>query len=345
MLKKCFAISLVGLAAGLALLATVERRADGQTPTGVYADWTLAGASGAWTGTVGFPGTAMPSGTFASTSGAPTSLASGATTFLGAQTPFGMKYGSSVDKPYALLRQAGAGVPSVTTFTFAGPTPTSDWAFALGDIDADLVTVAAFGPGGVPVPTASLGWKSAFNYCQNTPKPAGCVGPGPFPDLPTWNPVTSTLMGSGPDTFGAAGWFEPTVPITTLTLTFAAQSGIPVYQVWMASMTTPPVTTTTTASTTTTTASTTTTTASTTTTTASTTTTMGPTTSGGPTTSAPTTPTSATPAGHHHTSAPKPRLADTGAESAVLAATGAGLLGLGVTLSRLARRRTAARSR
>lgn len=340
MFKKFCAISLVGLVAGGALLATVGRRADGQAPTGVYADWTLAGASGAWTGTVAIPATAMPSGTFASTSGAPTSIAGGGNTFLGAQTPFGTKYGSSVDRPYALLRQAGGGVPSVTTFTFPSPTPTGDWAFALGDVDADMVKVEAFGPGGVPVPTASLGWRSAFNYCQNTPKPNACTGPGPFPDIPTWNPATSTLVGSGPDTSGAAGWFEPTAPITTLTLTFTAQSGIPVYQLWMAALTTPPVTTTTT------TASTTTTTASTTTTTASTTTTStGPTTTVGPSTSAPTPPTTATPVGHHHHHAPKPRLADTGAESATLATSGVGLVSLGVTLVRLARRRTANRRR
>ena len=50
--------------------------------------------------------------------------------------------------------------------------------------------------------------------------------------MPTWNPATSTLTGTGTDTQGASGWFRPTVPVTSVTLTYSVLTGIPSFQLW-----------------------------------------------------------------------------------------------------------------
>ncbi|HVV12216.1 Ig-like domain-containing protein [Amycolatopsis sp.] len=189
---------------------------------------------GQWdkTGTVTVPLAGFPAAKFTTTS---TSTSVATSAFLGSSTPFGEAYGSSQGQQYLFARAAAGGAPSVTTITFAAPTPVG-WGFALGDVDADKVRVAATDADGAALPTAALGWQSAFNYCQNTPKPGGCAGPGPFTDVPRWDQRTATLTGNVADTGGASGWFRPTVPVRSLTLTFSVQAGIPVYQIWLAAL-------------------------------------------------------------------------------------------------------------
>ncbi|SFE76765.1 hypothetical protein SAMN05216251_105128 [Actinacidiphila alni] len=194
-----------------------------------------AGSSyGTWStgGTLHVPVTGFPDATWTTNSNTP-STPSGASTFLNDSTPFGAAYGSSRGQNYLALRSAPGGADSTTTVTFAAATPVG-WGFTLGDVDADTVRVSATGPGGVPLTTAQLGFQSSFNYCQGTPKPSSCTGSGPFTDQPTWDAGSATLVGSGTDTSGGAGWFRPTVPVTSLTMTFHVLTGIPIYQVWMA---------------------------------------------------------------------------------------------------------------
>jgi LPXTG-motif cell wall-anchored protein len=109
----------------------------------------------------------------------------------------------------------------------------------LGDIDADMVEIAATDADGNPVSADDLGFSGVFNYCAVSPKPSGCSGPGPFTDVPTWHPGSSRLVGNGPDTLGSAGWFQPKVPIKSLTFTFTALTGIPIYQVWLTTLSVP----------------------------------------------------------------------------------------------------------
>ncbi len=56
-------------------------------------------------------------------------------------------------------------------------------------------------------------------------------------DQPTWDGPSSTLTGNAGalDTDGAAGWFEPDVRLTSLTLAFTRRAGFPVYQTWFVS--------------------------------------------------------------------------------------------------------------
>ena len=126
------------------------------------------------------------------------------------------------------LEIAAPGFPGATFTTTSTSASTAMAAFLeRGDavrrgvrIDADQMTVQASGPGG-PLSTAQLGFQGAFNYCtSSTPRPSSCGG-SQQTNVPTWNPATSTLVGTGTDTAGASGWFRPTAAITSITLTFS----------------------------------------------------------------------------------------------------------------------------
>jgi hypothetical protein len=167
------------------------------------------------------------------------STPSGGSAFLGADTPFGQAFGSSQGEPYVNVSTAAGGTPSTTTLDFDVPTPAAGWGFALGDVDADKVQVRALDSHGQLVSAADLGFRTSFNYCMNTPKPSSCTGLGPFTDQPAWDAGTSTLTGNGTDTSGASGWFEPSVSLSSLTLTFTRQTGVPIFQVWLATLAVP----------------------------------------------------------------------------------------------------------
>lgn len=164
---------------------------------------------------------------------------SGASTWLSEGTPVGEKYGSSRNQSYLNLRPradspTGA---STTTYSFQSPTPTAGWTFVLGDIDADAVRIEATGPDGQALTADELGFRGGFNYCA--PGVAGkpsCTGDAA--DVPTWDASTRTLTGNAAaaDTAGAAAWFEPNAPITSLTFFFTRRAGLPVYQTWFASL-------------------------------------------------------------------------------------------------------------
>jgi hypothetical protein len=193
--------------------------------------------------------------TFTAASGMPTahivtdaaaSPAAGASAFLGAATTFGAEYGSSRKQPYLTVPSVPPFAASTTTITFDSPTPIG-WGFALGDVDADYVSIAA-STGPTALTTAQLGVQAPGNYCDGaSPSPTACSGVvAPF-DVPAWcgDPVPAancagkpvdTLLGSGTNTAGAYGWFRPTVPVTSVTLTFTPQLGFPTFQLWLVAL-------------------------------------------------------------------------------------------------------------
>ncbi|MBF9073138.1 SdrD B-like domain-containing protein [Streptacidiphilus fuscans] len=193
-----------------------------------YGHWHVSGDAG----DLVLPQTGFPVAQV-STDASPARVYNGASTFLNAATPFGRAYGSSRGEDYLLAYTAANRAPSTTTLRFASPTPLG-WGFTLGDVDADSVHITGTGPGGVPLSAAELGWQGAFNYCNGvSPVPSTCGGKVDG-DLPAWQPGSSTLRGNSVDTNGASGWFRPTVPVESISFTFARQSGNPVYQIWVA---------------------------------------------------------------------------------------------------------------
>lgn len=248
-----FVTGIVALALGIALAAANPASAD-SAPAGMigsFPTWTSTASSGpgttfagtaAFATSAGFPGVSWT--TNASTAQSP----SGQSTFLGSSTGFGQTFGSTRAEPYLSLSTAAAITPSTTTLTFAGAPP-AGWGFALGDVDADFVEIVARNAANAIVPAADLGAQDTggnplLNYCNNVPKPSGCTGPGPFTDFPTWHPAGAVIggtpysnplvLGSGTDTSGAYDWFLPGSDIRSLTFIFHAQSGSPIFQVWLA---------------------------------------------------------------------------------------------------------------
>lgn len=209
--------------------------------TTAWAAWQpLTGTGGAFTTSVDIAANPSVRATVTSDSRAgQVGVISGASVWLSQGTPVGAKYGSSVNQEYLNLRPRAdnAASPSTTTYSFGAPTPASGWTFALGDIDADSVRISALGANGQALTAAQLGFQGGFNYCA--PGVAGkpsCTGA--VDDVPTWNPLTLTLTGNAGavDTSGAAAWFEPNVPITSLSFIFTRRAGFPVYQTWFASI-------------------------------------------------------------------------------------------------------------
>lgn len=242
--KHLTALAVAGLAAALALGATTASHADvSDGGGGGYGSWQISGQSPAYAGSVALGG-GFPQTTFAATSRV-AALQSGASTYLPAGSAPGLVFGSSQGRGYINQRpvQDTLTGPGTITYTFAAPTPSGAWGFVLGDIDADKAVVTALDANGAPVPVADLGFQGAFNYCD-APTPRPCtgdvVGGNIQFDLPTWDPATATLLGSGfgtnTDTSGASGWFMPQVPLSSLTITYTRLSGLPVYQTWFATV-------------------------------------------------------------------------------------------------------------
>lgn len=223
--------------AALALLPLIAATPASAATTGLWAGWTANSPTSYTVQVANTP--AMTAAVTTDSRAGQIGVISGASTWLSQGTPVGAKYGSSLNRPYLNLRPKAdnPASPSTTTYSFANPTPTSGWTFVLGDIDADKVQVRAVGPNGTALTAAQLGFNGGFNYCA--PGLAGkpsCTGSAT--DVPTWDATTQTLTGNAAaaDTNGAAGWFEPNAPISSLTFIYTQRSGLPVYQTWFASL-------------------------------------------------------------------------------------------------------------
>lgn len=232
-----------GILAGVIILVAVLVGAipAAAATTTAWATWQpLTGTGGAYSTTVQVAAQPALTATMTSDSRAgQVGVISGASTWLSQGTPVGEKYGSSINQQYLNLRPKADSPtgPSTTTYSFATPTPASGWTFVLGDIDADSVRIEAIGIDGQAVSTEELGFNGGFNYCA--PGIAGkpsCSGAAT--DVPSWDAATQTLTGNAAasDTSGSAAWFEPSVPLTSLTFFFTQRSGFPIYQTWFASI-------------------------------------------------------------------------------------------------------------
>ncbi|GGF37010.1 hypothetical protein GCM10011519_08150 [Marmoricola endophyticus] len=201
-----------------------------------YASWEpMRGSAGDFAGNVQLS-PRFPAASYTSDSrGGQVGVQSGSSTWLPDWTPVGQRYGSSRGKSYLNLRPRAdrADEPSTTTYTFDRATP-QGWTFVLGDVDADAVRVSALTEDGREASGTQLGFRGTFNYCGQNPRPSVCRTLQS--DEPTWNGSARTLTGNraAADTTGASGWFEPTVPLRTLTFEYTRRSGFPVYQTWFA---------------------------------------------------------------------------------------------------------------
>ena len=154
--------------------------------------------------------------------------------------------------PTSRCSPAGSG-NSVTSLSFDGAPP-AGWGFALGDIDADWAYIEAFSAPDLsaPLPLTALGFQSAGNYCNASPRPGACANP-PYTDAPVWvtapesfdgiDYIPGTLRGNSlpgapaatRDTSGAYAWFQPDASVRSIRITFGIRDGAPTAQLWLAS--------------------------------------------------------------------------------------------------------------
>lgn len=203
--------SLALVTTGAFVLPSVSQAVSG---TGVYGVWTASGGSGEVT----FPGTTFPSAAFTSVNSTQTVAKS--QTLIGS-SPFGLQYGTSRGSTYLLTAVASGQATGSVTLTFDSAPIAGTWGMALGDVDAENVTVTAKDSAG-----RRLDMNEFFIESFNT-----ATGQT---DTPTWDPLTETLMGSGADTNGASAWFTPSGDVKTITLTQKKLSGFPQYALWIA---------------------------------------------------------------------------------------------------------------
>lgn len=178
--------------------------------------------------TATFPAAGSPTALVASNR--PLVAATSAT--LSATTPFGQVFGSSSGKTY-LRVDVKASTPTVTTITFSSAIAANTFAFALGDIDAESVTVTMTSDGTTAVSSTAMGPQEPFNYSGNDDLPTVTSGTNILTIADT-RCVSATQQC---DTNGATAWFQPTSAVKTVTLTGTKISGLPEYQLWMASAT------------------------------------------------------------------------------------------------------------
>ena len=213
-----------------AIIAPGAQAADG---TGTYASWVDQSTSPD-SAAGGFPNTSFPSvAAEAQPIGgdltAEATISTPKSQTLPASTPFGQRFGSSDGEQYLSLGGANTqGEVAEVVLTFATPAPAGRWGFALGDVDAEKITITATRSDGTPLTGSELGFEGTFNYDDSTG------------DTPIWDSGTRTLTGNTNDTSGASAWFAPTVDIKTLTLREEDLNGIPKYQAWIATDDTEP---------------------------------------------------------------------------------------------------------
>jgi hypothetical protein len=239
--------ALVSLVLGASIIL-VTAGPSAAAPSDGYGTWQVTSSPTGYTGTVsapaGFPAVAFRSDSRVVGS---TPVQSGATVWVPAGTSFGDAYGSSEGKQYINLRpkadNASTTSASTTTYTFATPTPVGTWGINFGDIDAESLTISAIDATGTPVSAANLGVQPAYNYCNASPRSSSCSGQSAPYIVPTVTNTPSTIVvqdtecpttSARCDTAGAAVWFSPLVPLSSLTVTSAWKQGFPSYQTWFA---------------------------------------------------------------------------------------------------------------
>ena len=239
-MRRAAALLPLSLAAAAALVFGAAVAPASAAPSDGYASWTVAGTTGAYTGTVALPA-GFPVTTVTSTSRS-FATSSGNSSWLPASSPAGLLVGSSQGKPYVSINPTTTTVPSTTTFSFATPTPAGVWGAAFGDIDAESLTISATDATGAPVAAADLGVTS-FNYCDGTPN--SCAAQTAPLVLPTLTSTATTVSAEDPlcpttpancNTQGGSVWIAPLVPLSTLSIVSTYKSGSPAAQMWFASV-------------------------------------------------------------------------------------------------------------
>lgn len=128
------------------------------------------------------------------------------------------------------LKSRGDGTPLVENsaeIIFPTPVPAGTLAMNLVDVDAEVVVIEMFN-GATALSGSEINYKGSYNASTSAVE-----------NDPTWDATTTTLSGVGTDTTDQAAWFNPTQPVTRITLDFPDQqnmTALSVVYVWFAAI-------------------------------------------------------------------------------------------------------------
>lgn len=129
------------------------------------------------------------------------------------------------------VKSRGEGTPLVENsaeILFPSPVAANTLAMNLVDVDAEVVIIRMFNDA-TALTAAEINYKGSYNASTSVTETS-----------PTWNPDDFELAGGGADTTDKAAWFNPTQPVTRITLEFPDQAGVmtasSVVYVWFAAI-------------------------------------------------------------------------------------------------------------
>lgn len=203
--------------------------ASAVAPNTGYATYTAAipnGSDGTVSMTAGFGNI-----TYQSLGSSSVTIPGGSSAIQPMTTPFAAFIGLSSSGQQYLNTKMTTNATATNTYRFLHNTPNNGkWAFSLGDIDAERLTITATKSDGSAATAAEIGFQSEYNY--NDPS-----------DSTTHLSVTQSgnsvvvedaSCPSSCDTVGIAIWLKPTVSLSYISIAAFGKSGFPVYQTWFA---------------------------------------------------------------------------------------------------------------
>lgn len=216
-------------AATVSFLTLGAFSASAVAPNTGYATYTAAvpnGADGTVAMTAGFGNI-----TYASTGSSSVTIPGGSSAIQPISTPFAAFIGLSSSGQQYINTKMTTNATATNTYRFLQNTPNNGkWAFSLGDIDAERITITATKANNSPATAAEIGFQSQYNY--NNPNDSS----QPLTVTQSGNSIVveDPLCPTACDTVGISIWLKPTVSLSYISIAAFGKSGFPVYQTWFA---------------------------------------------------------------------------------------------------------------
>lgn len=228
-MNKRVLIGATSLMSAMLTFSFMAVSASAVAPNTGYATYTAAvpnGADGYVTMTAGFGDVA-----YASTGSSGITIPGGSSAIQPLSTPFAAFIGLSSSGQQYINTRLNNGATATNTYHFVTNTPNNGkWAFSLGDVDAERLTITATKANGSAATAAEIGFQGQYNY--NDPNDSTA-------HLSVTQSGNSVVIedASCPascDTVGISAWFKPTVSLSYISISAFGKSGFPVYQTWFA---------------------------------------------------------------------------------------------------------------
>jgi hypothetical protein len=228
-MKRKYLAGAIALALSIFTLFTFESSASAIAPDTGYASYTAAvpnGADGTVSMTAGFGNIA-----YSSSGSSGITIPGGSSAIQPLSTPFAAFIGLSSTGQQYINTRLNNGATATNTYRFLQNTPNNGkWAFSLGDVDAERLTITATKANGSAATAAEIGFQAQYNYNDPTDSVAHLTITQSGNSVVAEDPSCPTTC----DTVGISVWFKPTVSLSYISISALGKSGFPVYQTWFA---------------------------------------------------------------------------------------------------------------